>query len=237
MGLIKATNAPTTLQAFSMKDIETQARGMILRAQQQAEQLLAEAQSEAETLKAKAMAEGFAEGRQNGIAKGTEEGKKLALQQALSEHRTQYANVMKAITAATQELNASRQELDAAAKTEVIHLAVSIARRITKRQGELDSTVLTDNVHEAMKLVTQSTDVRIAIHPQQKQVLLDALPKLSLTWPKLQHVQLIEDAMLALGGCRILTASGEVDGDLDRQIDRIAMDLVPNKDENGGATA
>src|SRR3954451_134365 len=147
MGLIKATNAPTTLQAFSMKDIETQARAMILRAQQQAEQLLAEAQSESETLKARAMAEGFAEGRQNGITKGTEEGKKLALQQALSEHRTQFANVMKALTAATQELNKSRQELDAAAKTEVIHLAVSIARRVTNRQGALDSTVLTDNVH------------------------------------------------------------------------------------------
>jgi len=237
MGLIKATNAPTTLQAFSMKDIETQARGLILRAQQQAEQLLAAAQSEAESLKAKAMAEGFAEGRQNGITKGTEEGKKLALQQGLSEHRTQFANVLKALNAAMQELNKSRQELDAAAKTEVIHLAVSIARRVTKRQGAFDPTMLTDNVHEAMKLVTQSTDVRIAIHPQQKQVLLDALPKLSLAWPKLQHVQLIEDANLAPGGCRLLTAGGEVDGDLDRQIDRIAADLVPNKDENNGAQA
>ncbi len=237
MGLIKATNAPTTLQAFSMKDIETQARGLILRAQQQAEQLLAAAQSEAESLKAKAMAEGFAEGRQNGITKGTEEGKKLALQQGLSEHRTQFANVLKALNAAMQELNKSRQELDAAAKTEVIHLAVSIARRATKRQGAFDPTMLTDNVHEAMKMVTQSTDVRIAIHPQQKQVLLDALPKLSLAWPKLQHVQLIEDAKLSPGGCRLLTAGGEVDGDLDRQIDRIAADLVPNKDENNGAQA
>jgi flagellar assembly protein FliH len=228
MGLIKATNAPTTLQAFSMKDIETQARAMILRAQQQAEQLLAEAQSEAETLKARAMAEGFAEGRQNGIGRGSEEGKKLALQQALSEHRTQFTTAIKVLTIATQELNASRQELDAAAKTEVIHLAVSIARRVTRRKGSLDESVLTDNVHEAMKLVTQTTDVRIAVHPQQKQVLEAALPKLSLSWPKLQHVQLIEDATLAPGGCRILTAGGEIDGDLDRQIDRIAADLVPS---------
>src|SRR4051794_39578791 len=107
MGLIKATNAPTTLQAFSMKDIETQARAIILRAQQQAEQLLAQAQSESETLKARAMAEGFSEGRQNGIAKGAEDGKKLALQQALSEHRTQMTHAIKAITAATQQLDAS----------------------------------------------------------------------------------------------------------------------------------
>ncbi|HTL28395.1 MAG TPA: FliH/SctL family protein [Tepidisphaeraceae bacterium] len=232
MGLIKATQAPPTLQAFSMKDIETQARAIILRAQQHAEQLLAEAQSEAETLKARAMAEGFAEGRNNGIQKGNEEGKKLGLQQALSEHRAQLANVIKAITSATQELNTSRQQLDATAKSEIIHLAVAIARRATKRQGTLDPNVLTDNVHEAMKLVSQTTDIRIAIHPREKQTLLDALPKLSMTWPKLQHVQLIEDPTLTAGGCRILTAGGEIDADLDRQIDRIASDLVPSHRED-----
>jgi flagellar assembly protein FliH len=237
MGLIKATNAPTTLQAFSMRDIESQARAIILRAQKQAEQLLVEAQSESEGLKARALAEGFAEGRQNGIAKGTEEGKKLALQQALSEHRTQMTNVIKAITAATQELDASRQELDATAKTQIIHLAVSIARRATKRHGALDPNVLTDNVHEAMKLVTQTTDVRIAIHPKQTQTLTDALPRLQLAWPKLQHVQLIEDATLAPGGCRVITAGGEIDGDLDRQVDRIATDLVPDRNGNNGASA
>jgi flagellar assembly protein FliH len=231
MGLIKSTQAPPTLQAFSMKDIEAHARSIILRAQQQAEQLLAEAQSESETLKARAMADGLAEGRTNALAKGTEEGKKLGLQQALSEHRAQLTNVIKAITTATQQLDAAREQLNAAAKTEIIHLGVAIARRVTKRQGALDPNVLTENVHEAMKLVTQTTDIRIAIHPQQKQTLVDALPKLSLTWPKLQHVQLIEDATLAPGGCRILTAGGEIDADLDRQIDRIATDLLPNADE------
>ena len=36
MGLIKSANAPTTLMPFSMKDIENQARAILLRAQQQA---------------------------------------------------------------------------------------------------------------------------------------------------------------------------------------------------------
>jgi flagellar biosynthesis/type III secretory pathway protein FliH len=40
-------------------------------------------------------------------------------------------------------------------------------------------------------------------------------------------VQVIEDASIAPGGCRVFTTQGEIDADLDRQIDRIAADLLP----------
>ncbi len=43
MGLIKATSAPPSLAPFSMRDVEQQAKAMLLRARQQAEALLAEA--------------------------------------------------------------------------------------------------------------------------------------------------------------------------------------------------
>ena len=71
-------------------------------------------------------------------------------------------------------------------------------------------------------------DVRIAIHPKQRETFLAALPQLKLQWPALEHVELIEDLTVSPGGCRILTRGGEVDADLDRQIDRIAADLLPN---------
>src|SRR4051794_25154397 len=105
MPLIKSNNAPQSLQPFSMKDIENQARAIIARAQQQAEELLAEAQTEAEALKVKASADGLAEGKRTGAAKGAEEGKKLALQQALSEHRVQFTTLIKSLTAAAQQLD------------------------------------------------------------------------------------------------------------------------------------
>jgi flagellar biosynthesis/type III secretory pathway protein FliH len=69
--------------------------------------------------------------------------------------------------------------------------------------------------------------VRIAINPQQKQVLMDLLPQLRMQWPKISHIELIEDSAIAVGGCRVFTAQGEVDAELDRQIDRIAADLLP----------
>src|SRR5688572_21957044 len=189
MGLIKSANAPVAMIPFSMKDIETQARALIARAKERAEGLLIEAQKEAEQLKASAKVEGLVEGKREGLAKGLEEGRKNGAQQALSEHRTQLANLINSLTQTAADIDASRLQLEADALTEVIDLAVAIARRVTKRQGVIDPQVLVANVNEAMKLVVSSADVRIALHPSQRQYFLDALPNLQTTWPALRHVQ------------------------------------------------
>src|SRR5688500_15379096 len=86
---------------------------------------------------------------------------------------------------------------------------------------------LTQTAAEAMKLVGRAADVRVALHPTQKQVLTDALPRLQMKWPALQHVELVEDPLLAPGGCRIYSNGGEVDADLDAQLDRVVADLLP----------
>ncbi len=227
MGLIKSNNVPAAMIPFSMKDIETQARALLNRAKERAEGFLIEAQKEAEVLKAAAKVEGLVEGKREGLAKGLEEGRKNGAQQALSEHRTELANLIKGLTQSATDLDAARQQLEAEALTEVIELSVAIAQRVTKRQGQIDPQVLTANVSEAMKLVVASTDVRIALHPSQKQYFLDALPQLALVWPALQHVQLIDDETLAPGGCRVFSKGGQIDADLDGQLDRVVADLMP----------
>ncbi len=235
MPVIKSTQAPTNLSPFSMKDIEAQARAILLRAQQRAEQLIAEAQATAAELKQQAVAEGAVEGRRQGIVKGTDEGKKLGQQQALAEHKKQLTDLISALMTGSKELNASRKKLESEAMTEVIELAVSIARRVTKKYGELDPAILTANVSEAMKLVVHSTDIRIAIHPTQRAYLASVLPQLKLQWPALEHVNLTEDPAIKPGGCRIRAGAGEVNADLDTQIDRIAMELLPTKGASDAA--
>jgi flagellar assembly protein FliH len=227
MPVIKSINAPTSISPFSMKDIEAQAKGILMRAQQQAEQLLTAAQIEASELKDKAAVEGMIEGRKEGLAKGAEEGKKAGQQQALNESKQKLTQLVNGLTKAANDLNSSRKQLEAEAMTEVIRLAVSIARRVTKRYGELDPNVLTANVSEAMKLVIHSTDVRIAVNPAQREAFASVLPQLKMQWPSLEHVSLVEDQAIAAGGCRVWAGQGEVNADLDTQVDKIAAELLP----------
>ncbi len=227
MGLIKSINAPPALAPFSMRDIESQAQAMLLRARQAAERLLVEAQKEAEVLKDQATAQGYAEGHREGTAKGLNDGRKSGHDGALAEYKEKFSLVWTALTAMVKELEAVRLDLEAAGLTEVVQLASSIARRVTKRQAMIDPGVLLENIHAAMKLAVAAADVRIVIHPEQRKTLLEELPKLQMNWPNLKHVELVDDAAVSPGGCRILTKQGEVDAEIDGQLDRVIGELLP----------
>jgi flagellar assembly protein FliH len=230
MGLIKASSpAAARPIAFSMTDVEQQARSIIVRAKQQAAQLLTEAQTAGEDIRRQAHAEGLAAGFEEGVAKGMEEGGKLGHAQALEENRNQFTVAIAALNAAAAEIDNRRRELDSDALRDVVNLSVKIADRVTKRQGEYDSSVLMANVAECLRLVVGTHDLRIAIHPMQKAILSDALPRLKLEFPSLKHVELTEDETLQPGGCRIFTRQGHIDADLDTQLTRIAQELLPTE--------
>lgn len=227
MGLIKSDNAPAKLSAFSMTDIEQAAKRILLRAQQQAEQLLAEAQAEARAIRDKAATEGIANGRAEGMARGLEEGRQSGHAAALAEGKANLTKLAQTLTAAVAEIDASRRALESQGVAEVVKLAAAIARRVTKRQAVIDPKVLEANLSEAMKLVVHASDVRVAVNPSQKQQLEQVLPQLQLQWPNLEHVELIEDASIGAGGCRVFTANGHIDADLDTQLDRLIAELMP----------
>ena len=233
MGLLKASAAPANVTAFSMRDVEEQAKALLLRARQAAERILAEAQREGAEFKRLAHAEGLEEGRREGLARGVEEGRALGKQQALDEHRDRFTQAVAALNEAMSDLEASRAELEAAALEEVVGLSIAVARRVTKRQGLIEPEVLTENLREAMKLVVHGGDVKVAIHPSQRQALEVALPALRLEVPRLGHVELTDDPSVDPGGCRIYAGGGLVDATLDEQLDRVVADLLP--DQDGGA--
>ena len=230
MGLVKASSAPPGLAAFSMRDVEEQAKALLLRARQAAERLIAEAQREAEDLKKAAHAQGLADGRREGISRGEEEGRAAGARQALEEQRALLAAAAAALNGAAAELDAARGELEAAALEEVVGLAIAVARRVTKRQSLIEPQVLAENLREAMKLVVHAGDVKVAIHPAQRQALDAALPALRLEFPRLAHVELVDDASVHPGGCRVYAGGGQVDATLDEQLDRVVADLLPPKD-------
>jgi flagellar assembly protein FliH len=227
MPVIKADQTPPTVSTFSMADIEKQAKLVLLGAKVRAERLLVAAQEEAEQIKREAHAQALVEGRKAGIAEGLELGRQQGRNEALAAQRNDLTQLVGAMTQAVSELDAARLALEAESKTAVIRLAIAIAERVTKRLGVLDHEVAVANVDEALRLVVHTADVRIAVHPTQRATLADVLPRIQAKWPALKHVELVEDAAITPGGCRICSGGGEVDADLELQLARIAEELVP----------
>ena len=230
MGLLKASAAPAGLSTFSMRDVEEQAKALLVRARQAAEKLIVEAQREGAELKKAAHAQGLAEGRREGLTRGAEEGRAAGQQQALEEHRAQLTAAVGALNEAMTDLEAARADLEAAGLEEVVGLAIAVARRVTKRQALIEPEVLAENLREALKLVVHGGDVKVAISPAQRATLDTAMPALRLEFPRLGHVELVDDPGVHPGGCRVYAGGGQVDATLDQQLDRVVADLLPAKD-------
>jgi flagellar assembly protein FliH len=171
----------------------------------------------------------LAEGRRDGLAKGLDEGRAAGQKQALEEHRPQLTEAVAALTDAAADLDASRGELESAALEEVVALAIAVARRVTKRQALVEPQVLTENLREAMRLVVSAAAVKVAIHPSQRRTLDAALPTLRLEFPRLGHVEVVDDESVHPGGCRVYAGGGQVDATLDEQLDRVVADLLPTQ--------
>lgn len=215
-----------------MSDIEKQAKLVLLGAKVRAEQLLAAAQEEADQLKRQAHAQALADGKKEGFAKGFEEGRKQGREEALNEQRQELANLLGALRQSCEELDSARVMLESQAKQAVVDLSIAIARRVTKRSGQLDPRVALANIDEALRLVVHGQDVRIAVHPAQRAMLSEVLPRIQAQWPNLQHVEIIADGTLSPGGCRIFSGGGQIDGDLEIQLDRLARELVPQPEDD-----
>jgi len=231
MAVIKADQSPPSISSFSMADIEKQAKAIVIAARLRAERLIIAAQQEADDLKRAAHAQALIDGKKDGIAQGIEEGRKLGRDEALAEQRQSLASLVAALAQSAQDLDAARLQLEAEARQSVVALAIAIAERVTKRMGQLDPKVAEANIDEALRLVVHSADVRIAVHPTQKAALAEVLPRIQAKWPDLKHVDLIADGTLTPGGCRVFSGGGQIDGDLDLQLTRIAQELLPQPQE------
>jgi len=211
MGLIKADAAPAVVR-FKWRDI-----------QDEANQLLEDAQREAQAIRQAAREEGYRDGQ----AQGREEGREEAFGASVDEHAEQLTQVILALRGAVGQVEQSGQQVRTDAICDVVELAVAIARRVTKRQAMFDPEVLIRNLRESVALAGRGRQLRIAINPEQRQVLAAALPQLQIEWPALAAAQIVEDATLAIGGCRVFTDHGQVDADIDNQLDRVVSGLMP----------
>lgn len=230
MPIIKSESAPASLRPFSMTDVEAFARKILQRANDQAEKLLAAAQAEADSMRAAARAEGLAEGKREGLAQGKADGLTTGKKQAYDEEKTKLTEQWAALSAVVAAVDAAHQATARRGEDEILPLALAIARKVTRRQGRIDSSVAEANLQEAVRLATSKHELRIFVNPSQLDLAHDVADRLKDQWPAMKHLTITGDDTLAPGGCRVLTTGGEIDADLDRQIDRIAADLVPEVD-------
>jgi len=230
MGLIKSSKLPDQVVRFSLPDVEEQARARLAHAQVEAERIIADANARAADIETSAREQGQAAGWQQGHTDGHDSGASAAL----DLHAARLREVIATFNAAAAALEEFRAQVEAAATRDAVELALAIAERITKRQGVIDPAVLLENVRAAMNVIGRTSVTRVAVNPSQRALLEEIVRQLQGDWPSLRHAEIVVDDAILPGGCRVFTSHGHVDADLQTQLDRATMKLLPG---GGGAGA
>ena len=118
------------------------------------------------------------------------------------------------------------EELDAEVERELLTLAMALARQIVRRELKADPTQIIGIIREAIAaLPVAARDVRVHLHPEDAAVVRQNLAptESERAW------QIVEDPVMARGGCQVTTATSRVDARLETRLGAILSELMGNE--------
>src|SRR5450631_3244850 len=169
---------------------------------------LADLQAEAH---AEAFAQGLAEGREAGHAEVRAQVDRLA--------------------GMFYDLAKPFEILDAEVERELLTLAMALARQIVRRELKTDPTQIIGIIREAIAaLPVAAREVRVHLHPEDAAVVRQHLAptEQERAWT------IVEDPVMARGGCQITTNTSRIDARLETRLGAILSELLGTERQASG---
>jgi flagellar assembly protein FliH len=163
----------------------------------------------------------------SGLADLQEEAYKEAFEHGLAEGReagrAQVRAQVERLAGMFYDLAKPFEELDAEVERELLTLAMALARHIVRRELKADPTQIIGIIREAIAaLPVAARDVRVHLHPEDAAVVRQNLAPTEneRAWG------IIEDPVMARGGCQITTATSRIDARLETRLGAILSELM-----------
>jgi len=156
-------------------------------------------------------AEAYKEAFEQGLAEGREAG------------RAQVRTQVEQLAGMFYDLAKPFEELDAEVERELLTLAMALARQIVRRELKADPTQIIGIIREAIAaLPVAARDVRVHLHPEDAAVVRENLAptESERAWG------IVEDPVMARGGCQITTATSRIDARLETRLGAILSELM-----------
>jgi flagellar assembly protein FliH len=155
------------------------------------------------------------------------EAHKEAFQQGLEEGRQAGRAEIRAqverLAGMFHDLAKPFEVLDTEVERELLTLAMALARQIVRRELKTDPTQIIGIIREAIAaLPVAARDVRVHLHPEDASVVRNNLAPTEneRAW------NIIEDPVMARGGCQITTSTSRVDARLETRLGGILSELL-----------
>ena len=236
MAVIKNVHADRLAKqavVLDLGDLGRQADRIVGDARTEAERITAAARAEAQKLIDSAADRGYQQGHERGLQEGREAGEREGRARAVQKFEPQLEQLINAWTAALERWETDRGEMLLAAREDVVRFAVAVAQKVVMRVVKADSTVIEDQLAEALALLSRPTTIVVSVHPNDRTIVEAVLPRLLSRLQQCEQASVRDDETLTPGGCVVATAGGRIDAAIETQLDRIARTLVPDQRSPG----
>lgn len=230
MPLIKpnqAVRVPHDAMTLDLCDLQEQADQIVAAARREADAIRAEAEAEAKRRIDAAAGEGHRQGMERGLAEGRATGAAEGRAEAVETYGEQLETLSKAWTETLERWEERFESMLLAAREDVLVFAFAMARKIVMRTPTVDTSVVQDQLVEALSLLCRPSAVTVAVHPDDRALADEVLPAILERVARGDHAKLQEDESITRGGCIVRTGEGVIDARLETQIERIAETLLP----------
>jgi len=160
-------------------------------------------------------------------AAGVREGEERVRAQADTAVRRE----RESMAAALQQFARDRDSYFKAVEREVIELALGIARKVLHREAQLDRLMLAGAVRVALGKLTESTEVKLRVHPSRCERWRQWMSSQELT----PRPQVMADEALHVDACVLSTALGSVELGWESQLKEIERGLFDLLAQRPGA--
>jgi flagellar assembly protein FliH len=211
---------------FNFNDIVAEAEALMAAARQQAEEMIAQAQREVDAIEQKTQEKGYREGFEQGM----KEGEKKGYDQALGKGREEFAKMneeaMTSLQAIINEFDQVKHDIIFRAEQDTVVLAVAIAKKVIKKASMLSEDITMENIKSALSFVAKPTNLLVKVNARDVDHLKTLTEKEADVFGRFQAIRFQADESIKPGGCVVVTQEGQVDGQLDVQVDRIVQEIL-----------
>ena len=214
--IIRATDQNRGIQQprFNFEDMAAQANHYLDKVRGDAAQIVAAARQEAETIKKRAEAAGKAAGQQ------------MVEQLVAQQLAQQTATLLPALRAAIRQIQQAKQAWLTQWERSAVHVAAAIAKRVIRRELTRQPDVAVGLVREALELAAGSSHLRVQLNPADHAALAGEVQTLVKELAPLASCEIVVQAEITPGGCRVETRFGVIDQQIESQLARIEEELT-----------
>jgi flagellar assembly protein FliH len=152
------------------------------------------------------------------FAKGYEQGERSGLEAAGKRGEA----MLRRLSETLAELTSLRASMIRQTETQIVELALAVARRIVLREVTLDRNLLIAIVRVALDRLGESARVTVRLHPEE----YEATGAARVAEFAGNDITFIPDARVGRGGCRVESDMGMLDAGVEAQIQEIARALL-----------